>query len=171
MKALLVIDMLNDFMKPGGALYCRDEARKIIPFVVDKVTKARKDGIKVIFVCDNHNHCDNEFRLFPAHCVAGTEGAKIIEELPSVLNCDVYKVKKTTFDGFFNTELDSILKHVNEVEIVGVCTSICVMDTAASATRLGYKVRVFKDGVADFDPAAHEFALKRMKSLYGIEIL
>ena len=59
---------------------------------------------------------------------------------------------------------------VDDVEVVGVSTSICVMDTVGGLANRDYKITVPVKGVADFDPEFHEFALKRMKQLYGASI-
>ena len=49
--------------------------------------------------------------------------------------------------------LDSLLRErsINQVEIVGVCTDICVLHTAISAYNLGYKISVPAEGVASFN--------------------
>ena len=61
-------------------------------------------------------------------------------------------------------------KGVSEAEVVGVCTSICVMDTVGGLANRDYRSTVPIKGVADFDPEFHEFALKRMKQLYGANV-
>lgn len=170
MKALFVIDMLNDFFLKDGALYCGDSSRKIIPFVKEKIDEFHKSGDLVVFICDSHQENDLEFKLFPEHCVTGTKGAQIIDEL-SVEKNDVL-IKKTRFSSFYNTDLDDVLKKssATEVYVVGVCTSICVMDTVGDLRNRDYKVVVCKDGVADFDPRAHQFSLERMEKIYGAEV-
>ncbi|SHH77400.1 Isochorismatase family protein [Sporanaerobacter acetigenes DSM 13106] len=80
MKALLVIDMLNDFISENGALYTGKAGEKIINFVGEKIASFREEKNSVIFICDNHEIDDKEFDMFPSHCVANTEGSKIIEE-------------------------------------------------------------------------------------------
>jgi len=170
MKVLLVSDMLKDFMEEAGALYCGKESSKIIPFIKQKIDECRKSGCKVIYVCDAHADDDKEFRMFDAHAVKGSEGAKVIKELRPG-EADII-VEKTTFSAFYNTELDRTLKELDpdEVDVVGVCTSICVMDAVGALRVRGYKVVVYRDGVADFDQEAHGFALKRMEKVYGAEI-
>ena len=59
--ALIVIDMLNDFLDPGGSLYVGAQAREIIPFVAQKIAEFRAPGRVVIFVCDAHALDDPEF--------------------------------------------------------------------------------------------------------------
>ncbi len=170
MRALLVIDMLNDFLKPDGALYCGDHARAIIPSVRSRVDGARRKGVLVVWICDSHMRNDPEFHMFPPHCVEGTEGAHIIDELE--VNPDDPVVKKSRYSAFYGTDLGKVLeeKQVDRVEVVGVCTSICVMDTVGDLRNRGYAVTVFKDGVADLDPEEHEWAVKRMRKTYGAEV-
>ena len=79
--ALIVADMLNDFLDPQGSLYIGSRAREIIPFVSEKIAEFRaRDGV-VIFACDAHALHDREFKLFPPHAVKGTWGARVIPEL------------------------------------------------------------------------------------------
>lgn len=171
MKALFVIDMLKDFLNKNGALYCGDASRRILPFVKGKIEEFHSKGDMVIFLCDSHKEDDLEFRMFPKHCVDGTEGAQIIDELP-VGKKDVI-IKKTRYSAFYNTNLDNVLKDkpISEVHVVGVCTSICVMDTVGDLRNRDYKVLVYKNGVADFDERAHQFSLERMEKTYGAEII
>lgn len=171
MKALLVIDMLRDFLAEGGALFCGKESREIIPFVDKKIKEAHRAGQLVIYICDSHPEDDLEFKLFPKHCLEGTDGANIIEGL-EVLDGDVL-IKKRRYSGFFETDLAKVLKEhkSEEVEVVGVCTSICVMDTVGDLRSRDYKVTVYREGVADFDPKAHQFALGRMEKIYGAKVL
>ena len=169
--ALIVADMLRDFMEPPGTLYLGDEARKIIPFVAQKIEETRAAGNVVIYVCDAHAPDDKEFQLFAPHAIKGTPGAEIIPEL-QVLPGD-YRVAKTTYSCFRNTDMDSILKReqVDRVEIVGVCTSICVMETVKELFDRGIPRLVYREGVADFDPEGHAFALKHMKRVLGAEVV
>lgn len=170
-KALIVIDMLRDFMKKGGALYCGDKARSIIPFVKKTINKFRKENSLVIYATDSHKPKDKEFRLFGKHCVKGSTGSQIIREI--IPQKSDWIIPKPTYDAAFESDLVKILKRhrVKKVFLVGVCTSICVMETASSLAKLGFGINILKQGVADFDTRAHNFALKRMKFLYGAKIL
>ncbi len=170
-KALFVIDMLRDFLEKDGALFCGQKARKIIPFVISQVENFRQREEPIIFICDSHAADDPEFSLFPPHCIQGTKGAEIIPELP-VRKGDII-VRKKRYSAFFGTRLEAIIrkKQVEEVYVTGVCTSICVMDTVGDLRNRDYPVYVFAQGVADFDPQAHRFALKRMEKIYGARII
>ena len=170
-KALIVIDMLKDFIEKDGALYCGDKARDIIPFVQKRIEEMRNTGGTIIFLQDNHSEDDLEFEMYPKHCVKGTKGAEIIDEIE--VNEDDIVIPKTRYSGFYNTNLEQILKEkkIGEIEVVGVCTSICVMDTVGDLRNRDYSVTVWRDGVADFDDKAHWFALKRMEKIYGAKVV
>ena len=171
MKALFVIDMLKDFLNNDGALYCGETSRQIIPFIKEKIEEFHKNKDMVIFICDSHDPDDLEFKMFPKHCVTGTSGAEIIDELP-VFEKDMI-IKKKRYSSFYSTALDRVLKdhEISEVHVVGVCTSICVMDTVGGLRNRDITAIVYRNGVADFDPEAHAFALRRMEKVYGAKLL
>lgn len=169
-EALIIIDMLNDFIKPEGALSVGEAGRKIVPFIKSKIKKMRQENKPVIFICDNHKNDDSEFAMFPPHCIENTVGAKIIDELQPTEKDFI--ILKRRYSGFFGTDLDLVLREngINTVNLVGVCTNICVLYTAADARMRNYEVNIFKDGVASFDSEAHQFALQQMEAVLGANI-
>lgn len=166
-KALIVIDMLEDFIAPDGKLTCGPAGQAIVPALQAEIAAARKEGTPVIYLCDNHREDDPEFEMFPPHCVAGTPGAEIIAELAP--QADDIVLPKRRYSGFFGTSLDLCLRErgVTELTLSGVCTNICVFFTAADARNFGYEVRVPSHLVASFDAEAHAFALSQMESVLG----
>jgi len=126
-KALIIVDMLNDFIDEKGALYCGAQARAIISFVRDRLAAFRKNGDLVIFLQDSHDENDLEFIKFPKHCVTDTWGSEIIHELAPLPGEKI--VPKKRYSGFYGTDLEKILEDANieEVEVTGICTSICVI--------------------------------------------
>lgn len=171
MQALVVIDMLKDFIDQDGALSNGPAGENIIGFIQNKIQEFRQQGNPIVFICDHHEQDDKEFDMFPPHCVAGTEGSKIIDQL-GVKEGDKI-IQKRRYSSFFGTDLDLYLreKGVNEISLVGVCTNICVLYTAADARNLAYRVNIYRDGVASFDEAAHQFALKEAEKTLGCRIL
>jgi nicotinamidase-related amidase len=169
-RALIIVDMLNDFVDEKGALYCGETAREIVPFVREKLETARKQGDAVIYLQDAHDEDDKEFEKFPKHCVAGSWGSRIIDALKPLAQEKV--IPKKRFSGFYGTDLEDVIKKTGarDVEVVGLCTSICVMDTVGGLANRDYTISVPIKGVADFDPESHQLALKRMKQLYGAEV-
>ncbi len=171
MKALVVVDMLVDFMNPEGALYIGPTAEDLIPAVKARIKKYRSEGDLVIYVCDHHLEDDQEFEMFPPHGLQGSGGEEIIAEVaPEHGERVIYKRR---FSAFFGTDLDLTLrdKSVTDLELVGVCTNICILYTAANARMLSYKVRVPEKAVASFDLEAHNFALKELDKTLGVEII
>jgi len=170
-RTLIVVDMLNDFVDEKGALYCGPSARDIVPFIKTRIADYRKTGDPVIYIQDSHLEDDKEFERFPKHSVSGTWGHQIVPELAPRPG-DVV-IQKRRYSGFFETELGDLLRehHIRDVEVVGVCTNICVMDTVGGLANRDYNITVQRAGVADFDAEFHEFALKRMDKIYGAKIL
>jgi nicotinamidase-related amidase len=170
-RALIVVDMLNDFVDEKGVLYCGNAAKDIVPFIQGRIKGYRHSGDLVIYLQDSHEENDKEFDKFPKHAVTGTWGHEVIPELAPAGEDIV--IEKRRYSGFFQTGLADVLKThaVQEVEVVGVCTNICVMDTVGGLADRDYAVTVPRAGVADFDAQSHEFALKRMGKIYGAKIL
>jgi nicotinamidase-related amidase len=166
-RALLVIDMLHDFLDPSGALYCGDQAAGIVPRVRDLLEEHGRQGSLIVFVADSHPPDDLEFQLFPPHCLTGEPGAALLpgfQVLP-----EEHWLTKRRYSAFHGTELETILRRrqVEEVHLCGVCTSICVMDTCSDLRNRDLKAVVHEQAVADFDPEAHACALKRMQNILG----
>ncbi|MHB9073862.1 MAG: cysteine hydrolase family protein [Desulfobaccales bacterium] len=169
--ALIVADMLNDFLDPQGSLYMGPQAREIIPFISQKIAEFRSRGWVVIFVCDAHAPNDREFKYFPSHAVKGSWGSQIIPELTPALGD--FRVEKTRYSAFSHTNLDDILKQegIEEVHVVGVMTSICVMETIKELFDREIPGLVYRLGVADSNPEAHAFALKQMQRVLGAKVV
>lgn len=169
-KALLIIDMLNDFVLPGAPLEVPD-TRKIIPNIEREVIKARTEGYPIIYVCDAHAPDDKEFNIWPRHCVKGTKGAKVVDELePEHKNI---VVEKTTYSGFFNTRLEEVLKSIGATELIitGCVTNICILYTSSDAVLRGYSITVPKDCVAGLNKDDHEFSLMQMEKVLKVKII
>jgi nicotinamidase/pyrazinamidase len=171
-EALLVIDMLNDFVLEGAPLEVPD-TRNVRPVIREEIDRARQEGSPVIFVCDNHEPDDVEFEKlgWPPHAVGGTEGAKVVKELEPAAGETV--IKKTTYDGFFRTGLDETLKSlkVTNLRLTGCVTHICILFTASAAVLRGYHVSVVEGGVAGLEPQDHEAALRIMKNVLSVTLL
>lgn len=165
-KALLVIDMLKDFINPDGKLYCGAQGQAIVPFVRKKIDEYRNAGDLIVFICDRHAADDLEFERFPAHCIEDTQGAEIIDEL-RYDGYDEHMTGKQRYSGFFNTDLEEQLEEIEDIAVVGVCTNICVFFTVEELCNRDKRVTVYRDGVAGFDQAAHVYALQQMESVLG----
>jgi nicotinamidase/pyrazinamidase len=169
-SAVLVVDMLRGFMEEGYPLYIGAESRKIIPNILKLLDKEISHGSIIIFICDNHDPDDLEFKMFPPHCIAGTAEAEIIPELA------MYKgeiIPKKRYSGFYGTNLEEKLLKLapDKLIICGVLTNICVMHTTADARNRDYEVEIPVNCVASPDEAAHRFALDHMDKVLGAKLV
>jgi nicotinamidase-related amidase len=170
-EALLVIDMLNDFVLPGAPLEV-PETRRVIGNIQREIAAARAAGRPVVYVCDAHAPDDREFSKFgwPPHAVKGTKGAEVVADLLPAAGDIV--VPKTTYSGFFGTKLEENLKRlgVDALRLTGCVTHICIMFTASDAVLRDYPVTVVADGVAGITKEDHDAALRIMKSVMNVKI-
>ena len=171
-NVVLVVDMLKGFLEPGHNLYCGDSSRGIVPNVRRLLQRELEAGSTILFICDSHEPDDLEFRMFPMHCVKGTDEAEVIPELREFVVGNNL-VPKNRYSGFFNTALEERLRELSPelVIVCGVCTDICVLHTAADARNRDYGVEVPTDCVASFDPEAHEWALGHLEKILGARLV
>lgn len=170
-QCLVIADMIFDFIDPQGALYCGIDAERIVPRVRELLDEFRTDDNPVIYLTDNHDPDDREFKLYPRHAVAGSAGTRVIEPLKPRAGEQI--VAKKFFSGMRGTLLPDILSDIkpSKVHLTGVCTSICIMETASDLVESDYAVVVHADAIADFDPEMHRCALERMKRVLQVEVL
>lgn len=165
--AVLVIDMIKDFVtgKYGSAT-----ARAIRKPIAKLLSQARKAKVPVVYCQDSHSPTDPELKVWGKHGIFGTDGAKTDSMLKPQEGEQV--VPKHTFDPFFGTHLDDLLREANVETLIltGVATEICIQHAAASASFRRYKILVPKDGVAGMTPQAHEDGLLYMAKTYGAKI-
>lgn len=168
MKYLIVVDMQNDFVT--GVLGT-EEARNILPAVA---AKAKAFEGRVIFTRDTHrqDYMDTqEGKYLPVpHCIQGSQGWQLADELESLRaekNLPVYD--KVTFGC---PQLARDLARENEqnpiesIELIGVCTDICVVSNALTIKAHLPEVPIHVDPAccAGVTPQAHEAALATMRS-------
>jgi nicotinamidase/pyrazinamidase len=170
-RALVVIDMIEDFVHQAGALYCGPSMARIVPVIQKEIARARGAGEPIVYLIDNHLPDDAEFQTFPPHAIVGTNGAEIVPEVAPEKGDLV--IPKRRYSGFFGTDLDIRLRErgVETLRLVGDCTNICVLYTAADARNLGYTVEVVENGVTSFDEEAHRDALRELEKTLGAKIL
>lgn len=165
--AILVVDMLNDFVY--GALTC-ERGKAIVPATARLLDAAREAGIPVIFCNDAHRAgIDRELTIWGDHAIAGTPGAEVIPELK--LSKRDYVVPKRRYSGFFQTDLDILLKElgVQTVVMTGLHAHMCVRHTSADAFSLGYDVVVAKEATDSFTEEDYLGGLAYLKQCYGAD--
>ena len=165
--AILVVDMLQDFVY--GALTC-ERAVAIVPATARLLDAAREAGLPVIFCNDAHRpKIDRELALWGDHAIIGTPGAEVIPELK--LSDKDYVVPKRRYSGFFQTDLDILLKElgVDTVIVTGLHAHMCVRHTSADAYMLGYDVVVAKEATDSFTQQDYEYGIAYLKTCYGAD--
>ena len=159
MKTLIVIDMQNDFVT--GPLGTK-EAQEIIANVNQKISEYDRRGDEIIFTRDTHY--DNYFntregKMLPVlHCVCESDGWRIVDGLET---SDCTYINKENF-GWRNWDD----RNFEEIEIIGVCTDICVISNALILKAQFPEVKIVVDAncCAGTTPELHEAALRVMRS-------
>jgi nicotinamidase-related amidase len=164
MKTLIVIDMQNDFITgPLGT----PEAQAIVPKVKEKIEEYREHGDRIIFTRDTHfkNYMDTlEGKHLPVeHCIAGDHGWQIVDDFTS------YEDERADKYSFGYTEWGSAMWHIidpcDSIELVGVCTDICVVSNALILKAEYPYIEIYVDAscCAGTTPENHKAALQVMK--------
>jgi nicotinamidase-related amidase len=131
---------------------------------------ARAAGVPVIFCNDAHiQGIDRELELWGDHAIAGTKGAEVIPELKQ--SEKDFVVPKRRYSGFFQTDLDILLKElgVKTVVMTGLHAHMCVRHTSADAYCLGYDVVVAKEATDSFTEEDYVNGLAYLKTCYGAD--
>ena len=174
-SAIIVVDMLVCFCRRGALFSPRYDP--MVPRLRERLAAAEAEGVPIVFLVDTHVPDDPEFRMFPPHCVEGSGEDEVIPELQEFADRGTV-VRKRTFSGFHETDLDSVIARLapDLVEVVGVCTDICVLHTVAGLRARGYDVVVRKDLVETFDAPGHRaeefnrFALAHVRDVLGARV-
>ena len=192
-SALVVVDMLNDFI--DGSLACQnaENAVKNTLKFIDSQTKGQGgedheilDTFPILFVRDHHPADHSSFSshggIWPSHCVAGTHGGKIhaellpyaCEELTFDKGCNKDKEQYSGFEGMNTAEqsLGEILELLDttDIYVCGIATEYCVRNTCEDLQKAGYRVHLLKNCLAYTDYSGHLKALEEMSSKgIGIE--
>lgn len=186
MRILVIVDMQNDFVT--GTLGT-EEARKIVPKLVEYANSQKQLGAEILFTQDTHdkNYLSTlEGEKLPVeHCIKDTYGHKIIDELENLIvrnqGIDFNVFTKNTFGcsllySYIKELYSDYKNHICGeglvIEFCGVCTDICVVSNALMIREAAPDARIFvkAECCAGTTPEAHEAALKVMQSCQ-IEII
>ena len=163
--ALIVVDMQNDFVTPGGTLVVADAAATV-PVIHRLLAQVHTAGARVFFTQDTHGPGDTEFPIWGEHVLEGTWGWQIVDALTPAPGDRT--IRKLRYDGFFGTSLDHELRlaRVHHVIVCGTVANICVLHTAGSAALRGYRVVVPVDAISALAPFDMEAARRQIAFLY-----
>ena len=165
-KILIVIDMQNDFI--DGSLGTK-EAEAIVPAVIEKIKEYPKQDVYATRDTHLKDYLNTqEGKNLPVeHCIKGTKGWEIRADIAELI------LKNHIFDKptFGSVQLAEAVKKMNEeepleIELIGLCTDICVVSNALLLKAFMPEVRISVDPscCAGVTPEKHEAALETMRS-------
>jgi ureidoacrylate peracid hydrolase len=165
--ALLVVDVVNDYVDPAGAMPAADCA-PVIAANRRLAEAARVAGVTIAWIRPNHlDGSDGLFRKRIPHAIAGTWGAEFPEALGVTL--DERVLGKRRYSAFFQTDLDLWLREhaVARVVVTGVALNICVRSTVHDAFFNGYEVWVAHDACRATGEREQASTLYDIQTHYG----
>ncbi len=182
MRALIIVDVQNDFCEGGSLAVTGADA---VVRAINALLAGDHGYDHVVATKDYHVNPGAHFAdqpdfvdTWPRHCVAGTTGAEFHPELntapvEAVFHKGAFTAAYSGFEGAVDhTSLTDWLRArgVDEVDIAGIATDYCVRQTAADATRAGFKTRVLVDLTAGVAPGTTAEALDEMRDR-GVELV
>lgn len=165
-KLLVVVDMQKDFV--DGALGTK-EAVNIVPAVIEKIKSYDLKDVFVTYDTHQDNYMDTQegHNLPVKHCVEGSDGWELDSHVKEAVEGATI-IKKPTFGS---PELASLIKSISEkeeieIELIGLCTDICVVSNALVLKAFMPEVHISVDSscCAGVTPKKHEAALETMRS-------
>jgi nicotinamidase/pyrazinamidase len=179
MKALLVVDVQNDFC-PGGALPAPD-GDKVVPVI------NRLMDIFPLIIASKDWHPENtvHFDKWPRHCIQGTKGAELHPDLKQDRIDQILLKGTMNFDEGYSVfegidiDLEKFLRDrgVDALYVVGLVTEYCIKESAIDAQKRGFSTYVIKDAVegvrlkeGDVDRAFEEMENAGVKLISSSEV-
>lgn len=146
----VIVDMLNDFIRPSGKLYFA-KGQAVVDPIIRLRAAFRAAGTPVLYVNDAHPEDSEEFASWPPQCVLGTWGARIIDELQAGPGDIV--LGKDSLTCFSHAAAEALVKGfgVRHLYLAGVATEYCVQACALDARARGLAVTVVLDAIAGVD--------------------
>lgn len=168
--ALLIVDMVNDFVSRDGAMYVAG-AEEIIPTIRQIADEARSMESPVIYICDSSNISGTESGAWPRHIENGTRGIKIVPQLSPAPSDFI--VRKHQYSPPFSTDLDLLLRElgVTKLVLVGTAVDICIYFIAQDAHKKGYQIIVPQGCVVALSEGDKEISLEQMEQIFDAEII
>ena len=175
--ALIVTDVQEGFTRKGNL--ASPECTAAIPRVVGIVEEELTAGTPVIFTKDSHVENDLEFRMFPPHCIVGTDEHELVEELRRFEPEAAAVIQKRRYSAFFDTGFEKVLEQLDpdEIRVIGFCTDICVLHTTSDLRNRDYDVVVRRDGCETFTAPGHDnqevnaWAFAHMEKILGARVV
>lgn len=169
--ALIIVDMQHDFISEGAPIECPG-GRDIIPNIKKVKEWAKKNNIPVFYTKESHRPQKVDFgleleRSEPEHCLEGTPGIEILDELEP--DDDDYVIVKRRYSGFYLTDLEILLRGLKKRSLIitGAATNVCVYATTLDTQQRDMNAIVLSDCVAGTSVELHEAFLKNIDYVIG----
>lgn len=174
-SAVVVIDLANDFVYPGGVIAdaggpaYQALAQAVIPPLERLLKAARRAGVMVVYATDAHTPKDSELKKWPPHSMRGTKLAEVVPALAPQQGDLV--IEKQTYSPFVSSEIDRELRQrgIDRLYITGLHTDCCARHTSADAFQRGYDLVWVTDTLAAFTEEAHRSGLEYLKAWYATD--
>ena len=169
--ALILVDVINDFFHPKGRNF-KPEYEETLKNIILLLKTAREYGIVVVHTMEGHHpaarHVDYEWKKLPPHCFLGEFDAEPVAGIDIQVDRE-YVVRKRRFSGFFETDLNLLLREagVERIILVGVKTHVCVRATAQDGFAYGYHVVLPREAVNSNYKHLHEASLEDVQRYMG----
>ncbi|NLG81632.1 MAG: cysteine hydrolase [Bacilli bacterium] len=173
--ALIIVDMINGFVKEGAL--SSPQMASLTPEIVKLTKKFKNEKLKIVALADNHPEDSVEFCAYPPHCIKGTSESFVIDELQEVGGYEL--IEKNSTNGFLEPTFQDWLSSHPEIDtfiITGGCTDICVLQLALTLkmhfNRLNKKTRIIvpTNGVNTYDLGTHFSSLMHLFALYNMRL-
>jgi len=185
-SALILVDVLNDFLSPQGkinpGIRGQMEEVNLIENLTRLISGARAKGLQIVYAPHGlHEHSFDDVKYVPVRMQRAMEhhmfwegefGADFYEPFRPQEG-DIVAGRHRTFNAFMGTDLDEKLKArgITKVAMAGLTSHTCVEGTGRHATEAGYHLTFLTDAVAEFTPEAHKAALEISYPTFGHEVL
>jgi len=169
--ALILVDVINDFFHPQGKNF-KPEYEATLKNILLLLQTARAQGAVVVHAMEGHHpasrQIDYEWKKLPPHCFLGEFDAEPVADIEIQPERE-YVVRKRRFSGFFETDLNLLLREagVERIIIAGVKTHVCVRATAQDGFAYGYRVVLPLEAVNSNYKHLHEASLEDIQRYMG----
>ena len=162
-KLLLVIDMVNGFVKEGAL--ADSYINTITQNIINLIKEFKEKNYEIISIQEGHTKDSKEFENFPTHCILGTEEAELIDELKPYEN-DMKLIRKNSTCGFVTKDFFEYFENnkdkLDEVILTGCCTDLCILNfalplkTYINEHNLPIDVSIYKNSVETYETDTHK---------------
>jgi nicotinamidase-related amidase len=174
-SAVVVVDLANDFVFPGGVIAdaggadYQARAQAIVPTLKKLLDAARETGVTVVFATDAHAPGDTELAKWPPHAMKGTWQAEIVPAVAPKPGDLV--IEKSTYSPFVSTGIDAELRRrgITTLYITGLHTDCCARHTSGDAFQRGYGLVWVSDAMQAFTDEAHRQGLDYFRTWYATD--